>query len=282
MDTQPPITGSAGTRLAAAFSRFAPKYLYALLASPFLFTIGTLSRRHRFLIFEIAQHFGFKMQVEHEELPVLPLAQVLPAHLDLQLLEPKIEGGNVSLLELLVISNLARRAAPPVCLEIGTFDGRTTLNLAANLPAEGHVFTIDLPKTSIGGTQFELAPGEATFVDKETSGERFRDTPFKSKITQLFGDSAVFDFSPYHRKIGLVFVDGSHAFDYVLKDSATALQLASDDQSIILWHDYHPGWPDVIRALNHLRRSDPTFAGLQRIEGTSLAILMTAAKPRLP
>ena len=50
------------------------------------------------------------------------------------------------MLEVMVIAALAREAAPANAFEIGTFDGRTTLNIAANLRAGGKVWTLDLPK----------------------------------------------------------------------------------------------------------------------------------------
>src|SRR5260221_9343304 len=159
------MKGSALTTV----KRFLPKYFYAGLSSLFLFTFGVFVERHRFLIFQIARHFGMKMPVEAERLPVLPLGSVLQSKLDLTLLEPLAEGGNVSMLELMIIANLAKQATPPTAFEIGTFDGRTTLNIAANLKTPGSVFTLDLPQAGLGETKFQLAPGERAFVNKPIS-----------------------------------------------------------------------------------------------------------------
>jgi len=256
----------------SAVRRFLPKYLYALAATPFLFTVGVLSERHRFMIFQIAKHFGMKMPAEKELLPILPLSAVLTSKLDVTLLEPLFAGGNVSLLELMVIANVAKQAEPPMAFEIGTFDGRTTLNIAANLTLPAKVYTLDLPKSDLGETKFALAPGETAFVDKTKSGARFIGTAYEKQITQLYGDSATFDFSPYEGQMGLVFVDGSHSYDYILQDTANALRLASDN-GFILWHDYQQDWPGVIRALNELKERDKTCTGLAKIEGTSLVML---------
>jgi predicted O-methyltransferase YrrM len=242
-----------------ALRRFLPKYAYALAVMPFLFTAGVLCGRHRFMIFQIARHFGMKMPTENERLPIFPLSAVLTSKLEFTLLEPLAAGGNVSLLELMVIANLAKQAAPPMAFEIGTFDGRTTLNIAANIELPARVYTLDLPKTNLSETKFALAPGEAAFVDKEQSGAKFSGTAYEKQITQLYGDSATFDFSPYAGQMGLVFVDGSHAYDYVLQDTANALRLASDD-AVILWHDYQQDWPGVIRALNDLQQTDAACA----------------------
>lgn len=259
-------------RSVAAMCRFLPKYLYAGLATTFLFTAGVFFRNHRFLIFQIAKHFGMKMPTEEQRLPILPLSAVLTSKLDFTLLEPLAEGGNVSMLELMVIANIARQAEPPRAFEIGTFDGRTTLNIAANLKLPATVYTLDLPSSELSETKFALAPGEGAFVDKKESGAKFKGTSYAKLITQLYGDSATFDFSPYAGQMSLVFVDGSHAYDYVLQDTASALRLASDD-AVILWHDYQQDWPGVIRALNELHQTDAACAGMVKIEGTSLVML---------
>jgi hypothetical protein len=260
-------------RVGLAVRRFAPKYLYALITVPFLFTAGIFSRRHRFLIFQIAKHFGMKMPTGDRRIPVIPISQVLDSHLELTLLELIAEGGNVSLLELMAISSIIRHTKPSLAFEIGTFDGRTTLNIAANLPPQGKVYTLDLPKTNLRRTKFELAPGESAFVDKEESGGKFINTEFATRIEQLYGDSATFDFSPYKRQMGFVFVDGSHAFEYVLQDSDTAIDLITRREAIVLWHDYQEDWLGVIEALNQLYENDSRFFALRRIEGTSLVML---------
>ena len=84
-------------------------------------------------------------------------------------------------------------------VEIGTFDGRTTLNLAVNAPPHTQVFTLDLPPDA--APKFDLAPGERVYVEKPRSGRRFLDAPPEwaaaaRRITQLMGDSATFDWSP--------------------------------------------------------------------------------------
>ena len=256
----------------SAVKRFLPKYLFAAMMSIYLFTAGVFFRNHRFLIFQITKHFGMKMPVEDERLPILPLSAVLTNKLNFNLLEPLAEGGNINLLELMVITNLAKQAVPPTAFEIGTFDGRTTLNIAANLKLPARVYTLDLPSSELGETKFALAPGETAFVDKKESGVKFMGTTYEKEITQLYGDSATFDFSPYAGQMGLVFIDGSHAYEYVLQDTATALRLASDS-AVILWHDYQQDWPGVIRALNELQQKDAACAGMVKIEGTSLVML---------
>jgi hypothetical protein len=65
-------------------------------------------------------------------------------------------------------------------------------------------------------------------------------------VEHLQGHSHTFDFSAFKHKIDLIFVDGDHHYESVLKDSRTAFSLLKDEQSMIVWHDYTAG-PEIIR-----------------------------------
>jgi len=178
-------------------------------------------------------------------------------------------NGNVNLAELGVLAQAAAAVpADRIVVEIGTFDGRTTLNLAVNAQAS-RVITLDLPPEDRAA--FALAPGERQYVDKAAPGTRFRAAaaPWSAaaqRITQVLGDSAAFDWSPYRGQAGLVFVDGSHAYEYVRKDSQTAFGLI-EEGGMVLWHDYGR-WEGVTRALDELEAEQRL--GLRHVRGTSL------------
>jgi hypothetical protein len=162
-------------------------------------------------------------------------------------------------------------------IEIGTFDGRTTLNFAVNAPLRFRIFTLDLPPDT--APKFELATGERAYVDKPRSGRHFAEprpefAAAAARITQLYGDSATFDFAPHYGCAGVVFVDGSHAYDYVVADSETARRLVAPE-GIVLWHDYGV-WQGVTRALEELE--DKGCLGLKHIRGTSLVVWRNAAR----
>jgi predicted O-methyltransferase YrrM len=247
--------------------RFAKRYGAAAAGAAYAFTLGLRDSRHRSLIQQIATHFG------HDDHPERLLPRVSPASItspltDIALPEPEGIDGNVSLLELVVIARLVRERAPMELFEIGTFDGRTTLALAVNAPEGAKVVTLDLPAGS--ETELSLAPKERQYVEKTTSGARLRGHAAAAKVTQVYGDSAAFDFSPYSAQF--VFVDASHAYEYVLSDSQRAIELLGEKGGVILWHDYG-AWEGVTRALNELYARDVRFEGLRWIEGTTLVIL---------
>jgi hypothetical protein len=184
------------------------------------------------------------------------------------LIETGKRDGNVNLAELAVLAEAAAATRPGTTIvEIGTFDGRTTMNLAVN--AHVPVITLDLPSDHIA--LHELAAGERQYVDKPRPGERIRAaawpwSAYARRITQLHGDSATFDWSEHDGKAGLVFVDGSHAYEYVRKDSETALRLVAAG-GMVMWHDYG-AWAGVTRALEELEASRKL--GLRHIRGTRL------------
>ncbi len=188
------------------------------------------------------------------------------------LAQPRKNQGDVNLAELAVLATAAASvSAGTEIVEIGTFDGRTTLNLALNAPAHLQVFTLDLPPEQ--APKFDLAPGERAFVEKPRSGRHFRDPAPQwagaaGRIRQLFGDSATFDWAPHAGRAGLVFVDGSHAYDYVMADTDTALRLAAD-KGMVIWHDYGV-WEGVTRALEEIGAS--RHLGLRHVRGTSLVV----------
>lgn len=246
--------------------RFAKRYAVAAAGALYAFTLGVGDARNRRLIAQLASQFGHR-EGDAPRLPSVAIDQITSAATQIALPEPIAADGNVTLLELLVLSRLVRERQPHALFEIGTFDGRTTLALAMNAPDDAIVHTLDLPARAT--TDLHIEPAERTFVDKPKSGGRFLGTDAAKNIRQLYGDSATFDFTSYSAEF--VFVDGSHAYEYVLSDSERALSLLRG-RGTIVWHDYGE-WVGVTRALDRLTATDSRFAELRTIEGTTLAIL---------
>lgn len=183
-------------------------------------------------------------------------------------------SGSLTLTERVILNALVRKHNPQVIFEIGTFDGRTTANMAANSSEATIVYTFDLPQDQIGATRLSIDDFDRPFIQKPESGTQYRRAGHQDKIEQLFGDTATYDFTPYHGMVDFVFVDGSHSYEYVKNDSLLAMQLRKTEKSLILWHDYdRPGeWPGLSRALDELYMTNRDFAGVERIQGTSFVI----------
>lgn len=182
-----------------------------------------------------------------------------------RLVEAEKRNGNVSISELGLLSLLAKSCpTKSKIFEIGTFDGRTTLNLAVNSSELSEVFTLDLPNDT--KTLFDADGGEKHYIQKPESGARYKNTKYEKKINQFFGDSATFNFYPFFNKCSMVFVDGSHAYEYAKSDSDSAIKMVKEG-GVVIWHDYGV-WEGVTRALEELEEREKL--NLKHIDGTSL------------
>jgi predicted O-methyltransferase YrrM len=250
-------------------------YLYpiAFFHCVWIFSTVLFSARSRLRVAQLA----YGTSTMKSPLPEMPAAEVIGDARQLTLFEVGQVNGNTSLLEQAILARLAETAQPKRIFEFGTFDGRTALNLIAHAPPDAHLFTLDLPASEIDQTRLPIEKSDRTYIDKAESGTRFLGTEYAKRITQLYGDSANFDFSPYFGTIDLVFVDASHAYDYVRSDTLNAMKLLRPSGGLIAWHDYSLDWRGVIRALNEFYRSGGPFQGLRRVEGTSMVVLRVDA-----
>lgn len=174
--------------------------------------------------------------------------------------------ASLSASEITTLGAITRHRQPRRILEIGTFEGNTTLNLAANSPPDALVTTVDLPPDWNG----ELAMGVPNHMVNVTArsavGRQFAGTEHAPKINQVFADSATLDWGELPGPFDLIFIDGCHFYEYVRADTESALASVARD-GIILWHDYGI-IEDVSRAVDEAgKRID-----IKAIRGTRLAI----------
>ena len=182
---------------------------------------------------------------------------------------PYVVDGGTSDAEAWILAVLAKRARR--MFEFGTCTGKTAYLWARNSPPDARVVTVTLAPDHLSDYTREAAddPADVEFALKESSHTEFlySDSPVASKVEQLFADSKALDVSRWAGSCDLVFVDGSHAYSYVVSDSAKALELVAPG-GLVLWHDYagprHAA--GVYRALNELAQRLP----LVRLEGTTL------------
>jgi len=156
---------------------------------------------------------------------------------------------------------------PQVIFEIGTLNGAGALHWAGNAPG-AEVYTLDLP----AGTRPSLALTEAdrqhVGVHGAAIGMAFDGKPEAQRIHCLYGDSATFDYTPFHARVDLFFIDGAHSYEYVRNDTSRALACCKPG-GIIAWHDYgRSGFNGVSKWLHELVRGGRE---IYRIPGGSLA-----------
>ena len=161
------------------------------------------------------------------------------------------------------LATLVKELNPRTIFEIGTYNGFTALHLAVNSPWDCKIYTLDLPP------DYDVKKaGESSYDDllviklsQEKISERFyKKHPLENKITELYGDSSIFDFSGYFGKMDIVFIDGNHSMDFVKKDTESALKMLSD-RGVIVWHDYdYIIHKDVFIYLNSLSKKYPIYS----------------------
>jgi hypothetical protein len=212
-------------------------------------------------------------------LPIVRLEDIAGTATEFVVSRPADWGGSMTITEISSICHLVAARRPMKVLEIGSFKGLTTLNIAMNAP-EAEIHTFDLPPNSDStATKFEtndraiISSRGGYYYDGRSEGTR---------IKQHYGDTATFDFSQIGAGVDFCLVDAAHSYEYVRNDTLKVLPLMAD-HSLLLWHDYgrndfltapEDAW-GVTRFLKEL--SD---AGVGILQGTSLGVLEVTAQNR--
>ena len=108
-----------------------------------------------------------------------------------------------------------------------------------------------------------------------TVGSRFAGTSEADRIEQLYGDSLAFDPMPYRGTMDFCFIDASHEYQHVRRDTESALAMVRPG-GVIFWHDYSRWWPGVQKCLDDLSAEQPVF----RVQDTALAGLCVPGRGR--
>ncbi|MDD2733276.1 MAG: class I SAM-dependent methyltransferase [Desulfuromonadaceae bacterium] len=162
--------------------------------------------------------------------------------------------------ELSSIAFLCRAMSFNKIFEIGTFVGRMTRIIAINSGKNAIVYTLDLPQ--------KLVP--------HIIGEFYHDTDESERITQLYGDSTLFDYSPWYNEIDFCWVDACHDFEFAYSDTIVAFKMVKDG-GWIGWHDYRHSapWAGVTKAVRMF--NSIIGGGIIHINGTTTAVLQVTA-----
>ena len=125
-------------------------------------------------------------------------------------------------------------------VELGTFLGRSAIILALKCDK---VVTID-------HFQFDDVP----------PGENNQDSHYQYKTVKAYmppniklikGDADTISARYKDKSFDGAFIDASHEYKDVLSNAARWLPKIKDD-GIVIFHDYHKQWPDVVRAVDEL------------------------------
>jgi predicted O-methyltransferase YrrM len=175
-------------------------------------------------------------------------AEIFPGieHVDVRLfnLYDRDPGMSIDAAEVMVLCAIERFIRAENVLEIGTWDGNTALNLAANVADGGRVTTVDLPPDA------RLPSGYWNKAEPSRVGVQYRGSPYESRIRQVLGDSRTMNWEELGGPFDLIFIDGCHAEEYVRTDTENALRRIRPG-GVIVWHDYGD-FKSVSRAVDGL------------------------------
>jgi len=172
---------------------------------------------------------------------------------DLQKIFPGIENfpnaiagtqyqkGDLDDYNLTCINRITATVQPKTILEIGTFRGRTTLNLATWAP-KAHVITIDI--ANIVTDTFSSVDMDY-HQEPDKVGIVFKDTEQSKRITQIIADSLtqecalLVDAKLKGRKIDLAFIDGGHDYDSVKHNFEELVLPRMKEGGVVVFDDYN-------------------------------------------
>ena len=180
------------------------------------------------------------------------------------------EDGMLPLDQLIALLSILVAEHPAEVLEIGTFMGHTTRQMAEALET-ATIHTVDLPESysaETDGRSEGHPPPKDDFhlIQRRVVGREFKGLVCAARIRQHFADTAEWDF----REAGhptFFFIDGSHTYEYCRNDSEKCHQLCGG-RGVFLWHDCDLTHPGVERCLSEWRA---VGRDVRRIAGTTLA-----------
>ncbi len=172
--------------------------------------------------------------------------------------------------EALGLGMLMKKCQATRAFEFGTHRGVSSTQLAANLPEQGQLFTLDLPRSNTH-THFTVEnAAEKEVANYPVKGDLIPEELRKKVTLSGAGFEQLFDPTPYAESMDFIFVDAAHTIEYVVNDSEKAWAMLKPG-GIVAWHDCRAQSPDVVKYLRSCK-----YRPL-RIHGTTLAF---AEKPK--
>jgi len=134
--------------------------------------------------------------------------------------------------DIVLLKGLAKQF--PACdyLEIGSWRGESIINI------------VDYTNSCVSLSLSDEEMRQMGFKEKQIELNRvfIKNHP---KITHIEHNSQTFDFDSLKKKFDMIFVDGDHHFDAVIKDTQNAFNLLKDENSVIVWHDYGNSYESI-------------------------------------
>ncbi len=167
-------------------------------------------------------------------LPVISLEEIAPVATEFKVSRPPDWGGSMTITEISSLCHLVAVRRPRKVLEVGSFRGLTTLNIAMNAPG-AEIHTLDLPP-DFDPTDTRFDNNDARIIESR-GFYYYEGREEAARIRQHYGDTATFDYAEIGGGVDLCLIDAAHSYEYVRNDTAKTLPLMATG-SLMLWHDY--------------------------------------------
>jgi hypothetical protein len=186
-------------------------------------------------LFDEELYYKKKVIDQHQMKQGLPQINLLDLFPDFnETVEPYSFLDGTSLpVDIALLKGCARAYRDCRYLEIGTWRGESVANVA---PLTGSSVTINLPDNAMR----QMALPENYIASHEFFSKQIKN------VKHIRHDSTTFDFKTLKEKSDLIFVDGDHHYENVVKDTMSAFNQIESEKSTIVWHDYGLN-PEAIR-----------------------------------
>jgi Methyltransferase domain len=263
------------TRLRCGLFRDAPTYAIALrnlLIGGNLASLSLLAKPRLMVFYASENLFSLRLMTNHRSLPQKHIFEVFPQveRSEILLYNHGSYGNWFNAMpsyiaDIIGLAMLCRAIQPKTIFEIGTLTGYTATHMAMNSSPDCQVYTLDLPPGS--NASLPVTMQDVAHVELHEQRPYFWDGIATEKVKALWGDSATFDYTPFHGAVDLFFIDGAHSYEYVRSDTLNALKCCHPG-SVIAWHDFgRAGVNGVSRWLHEFSKKHAVYS----IPGGSLA-----------
>lgn len=132
-------------------------------------------------------------------------------------------GSNIS--DLALIKSICLKNMAQDYLEIGTWRGESVAVVSEIVQ---NCYTVNISNDEIikAGYSEDYAKMHCFFSHK------------LQNVNHIRANSLNFNFNSLNKKFDVIFIDGDHHYENIVKDTKTAFSLLKNENSVIIWHDY--------------------------------------------
>lgn len=186
----------------------------------------------------------------------ISIAQICKKNDLVNIFHPIDDRGGMTIQEISYLILISKSFDVKHVLEIGSFRGRTSLNLVRN-KQNLKLYTLDLPEGISDDKDLQFRLKNTDKVQAFDDNKNYYLNKYKDSIEgqsyAFHGDSAIFDFDIFKVKFDMIIIDASHKYENVLIDSENAIKYLNKN-GIIIWHDYSIAHIEVVKAIHKIKK----------------------------